>query len=87
MTTKNKSHSLFDNVQEGVNKDIFKTTVKITTFTNKEEKWVQHSYEEMHTNTRGRQLTSVKTTTSKTTCDSVERLESKLIKRFNVQFA
>ncbi len=78
MTSKqnSKSSNLFESLNDNVAaKDVYKTTVKITTFSSKEEKWVQHSYEETHSSNRGRHLTSVKTNSSKTTCDSVERLE------------
>lgn len=77
MASKNpKGLNLIDNFEDVGEKitssrDIIKTTVKITTFTSKEEKWVHHSYEETQ---KGRQLTSLKTT-----YDSAEDLESKFI--------
>ena len=76
MTSKQtlKNLNLFESLQESSSgKDVYKTTVKITTISTKEDKWVQHSYEETHT--RGRQFTSVKTSSSKNTSDSVESRE------------
>jgi hypothetical protein len=77
MTAKNnlKNSNLFENANEReAARDIYKATVKITTFSSKEEKWVQHSYEETHIN-RGRQLNSLKTSASVTTSDSAEGLD------------
>lgn len=77
MTTKQNSKNLniFENINErDSGRDIYKATVKITTFSSKEEKWVQHSYEETHIN-RARQLNSLKTSSCLTTSDSVEGIE------------
>ncbi len=84
MTAKNnsKNSNIFDNIiEKEAARDIYKATVKITTFSSKEEKWVQHSYEETHIN-RGRQLNSLKTSASVTTSDSTEgfeKIESKYL--------
>ena len=78
MTAKqiSKNSNIFENINERgeSGKDIYKATVKITTFSSKEEKWVQHSYEETHIN-RARQLNSLKTSSSITTSDSAEGIE------------
>jgi hypothetical protein len=72
MTSKglNKSMNLFETLNDS-DRDIFKATVKITTFSSKEEKWV--SYEETHIN-RGRQVTSLKSSSTKTS-DSADNLD------------
>jgi hypothetical protein len=81
MTSKNKC--FFENNQQDIqDKEFYTTTVKITTFTTKEEKWVHHSFEETLTS-RGRQLTTFKTTSSKTTtCESMEGLESTILNEY-----
>ncbi len=68
-----KNLNLFEALNDS-DRDVYKATVKITTFSSKEEKWVHHSYEETHIN-RGRQFTSLKSSSTKTASDSVEGLE------------
>jgi hypothetical protein len=99
MTAKNnsKNSNFFENINEregarDLPRDIYKATVKITTFSSKEEKWVQHSYEETHVNSgnRGRQLNTLntlKTSASVTTSDSAEAFEKIESKYKNINFS
>jgi|LauGreDrversion4_2_1035121.scaffolds.fasta_scaffold1343969_1 hypothetical protein len=77
MTSKglNKNLNLFEALTDS-DRDVFKATVKITTFSSKEEKWV--SYEETHIN-RGRQITSLKSSSTKTSesGEGLDLIESK----------